>query len=462
MALGACSLVPDYLRPPVGLPQSWLGGEEAAVATATTWPSKDWWRGYRSPALDILIETAERNNTDIAAAAARIAQNDAQIRIAGSTLLPAVDASFDASRSFSKVGEDGGRRLDISDSVGAGLRARYEIDLFGINRANVLSAEASALFSRFDRETVGLTVVSDVATNYFQVLEFRDRLGVAQRNLENALRVLDVVESRYRNGAASALELAQQRTVVANQRATIPALESQARQSENVLATLLGTTATEVVGPSGSLLELLPPPVDPGQPSELLIRRPDIQAAEARLIGANAEIGAARAAYFPAVDLVATYSRDGANLPALFNPVSLSYSIGASLAQPIFRGGALDGGVDLARARREELIQAYRQTVINAFADVQNALVAARRSAEQESLQEEVVEQARLSFSLAEARYREGASDLLTVLDAQRTLNSAEDQLVQIRFARLEASVGLFRALGGGWRLDATGGAVSP
>jgi multidrug efflux system outer membrane protein len=453
--LASCSLVPVFEKPDVPMPPSFTSLDPAAEI----WPKTEWWDEYNSPELERLIQTARKNNADIAVAVARIREADAQAKISGASLLPSVDASGGASRSFSKSrATDGSLSTDVSDDVSAGLRASYELDIFGANRAGAAASRFSAEASRYDREAVGLTVDSDVANGFFAVLQNRDRLDVARRNLDVAQRVLDVVESRFRNGAVSQLDLAQQRTAVANLKAAIPALQSQESQAENNLGVLLGAPPGDTVGPTASLLEIVPPTVSPGQPSELLVRRPDIQSAEARLRGANAQIGAARAAYFPSVDLTASYGRSGVNLPELFNPASAAYALATSIAQPIFAGGAIEGGVQLAEARKEELVQTYRGTVISAFTDVQNALVTVSRSAEQEELQMDVVNHARLTFDLAESRYREGAADLLTVLDAQRSLISAEDQLVQVRFNRLLASVSLFRALGGGWRLggDAT------
>jgi multidrug efflux system outer membrane protein len=455
--LSGCSLVPDFERPAAPTPQAF----QAVDSDAQVWPSQDWWLAYRSPELDRLIDTAKRNNFDLGVAAARILQAEAQTKISGASLLPSVDFGGGASRSYAKE-YDGGRSVNITDSVSADLRASYQLDLFGANRADLLSAKSNLLSSRFDQETVSLSVVSDVANAYFQVLSFRDRLDVARRNLDLAERVLGVVDSRVRNGAASQLDLAQQTTAIANQRASLAALDSQLEQAGNNLALLLGAAPGDMVGPSTSLLEIVPPTVAPGQPSELLVRRPDIQAAEARLRSANAQIGVARAAYFPSIDLVGRYSRDGANLASLFNPAALSYSVAASLVQPIFAGGAIDGGVELAEARKEELVQTYRKAIVSAFNDVQNSLVVVDRSEVQEQYQMDAADSARRAFELAESRYREGATDLLTLLDAQRSLNAAEDNLVQIRFARLQASVSLFRALGGGWRLGGETAASAP
>ena len=262
-----------------------------------------------------------------------------------------------------------------------------------------------------------------------------------------------MVEARVLGGAASSLDLAQQRGVVATQRAGIPALETQARQAENALAILLGNAPAGATAVTGELMRVEPPMPAPGLPSGLLARRPDIQAAEAQLVAANAEIGAARAAFFPSVDLTGRNGYASSVLSSLFDPAGRTYSLAAGLTQSIFDGGNRSGQVDLAKARYAELIQTYRQAVISAFGDVENALVAARRTEEQEVVQSDAVEQARLAYQLADARYRAGAVDLLTVLDAQRTLYQAEDQAVQIRLARLQAAVALFKALGGGWEL---------
>jgi multidrug efflux system outer membrane protein len=450
MGLAAgCSQIPDFMRPDLSLPGAYAEGP----GTAAVWPGRDWWRGFGSPKLTDLIEAAERNNNDIGAAAARVLQADAQLRISGASLLPTVNGSLDASRSFD-IAKSGGQRETVhSDSVGVGFSASYALDFFGRNAAAVASAKASAVVSRFDAETVRLTVLANVGSAYFRVIQFGDRLDVARRNLANSERVLAIVQSRVRNGAASPLDLAQQQASIAAQRAAIPALELQADQAAHALAILIGTYPGNLARSAGSLLDIRPPSLAPGLPSELLNRRPDVQAAEWRLAGADADIGAARAAFFPSIDLTVSYNRNAPSIPALFDPLSAGYALATGLAQPIFRGGALKGGVERAQARRGELVESYRQTILTALGDVEDAMTAVRLSALQETLQAEAVAQAGLAFQLAETRYREGAVDLLTVLDAQRSLNSAEDQLVQVRFTRLNSVVSLYKALGGGWRL---------
>lgn len=457
LATAGCSIGPDYIRPEAPVPAAW---RTTAPDEAVTWPSPEWWRGFGSPTLDDYILRAQRNNTDITGAAARVLQAVARARIAGANLLPSLDAGADVARSYTGggTGSGSGRGSQTRTSYSASIAASYELDVWGRNRAALASAEALVLSSQYDREAVALTITADVATLYFQILELQDRLAIARDNLANAEQVLAVVEARVANGAASPLELAQQRTVVANQRASIPSLEQQLRQAENLLAVLLGEAPDAVAVPAGTLDAISIPTVAPGIPSELLTRRPDIRNAEAQLIAANADIKVARAALFPSIPLTGQAGFESLALSSLFDSGGFFYSLFAGVTQPIFQGGRLSGQVDLTEARYEELVQVYRQTVINAFSDVENALVAIRQLDRQQALQEEAVEQAQLAFELADARYRAGAVDLLTVLDAQRTLFQARDQLVQIKSDRLQATVSLFRALGGGWQDDVASG----
>ncbi len=459
-ALAACSLSPEYRRPAVPTPAAWSEPVVnvapalmpiAAVGSPSAWPDAAWWQGFRTPALSVLVEIARRNNADLEAALARIVQADAQVRVAGAGLWPVLDASVEAGRDW----RNAGRGLNGSMSYGAALTANYQVDLFGGIRAGVDAARIAAELSRFDREAVALSVVSGVAVTYFQVLQFRNRLTVAERNLEIAESVLRLVETRVREGAASPLDLYQQRTAVAGQRAALPSLRTQERQAINALSTLLGEVPGIVALDDAWLLEIAPPSVAPGLPSELLNRRPDIRTAEARLQVANAQIGVARAAYFPTVELTGRDGYASTVLSGLFDPLGTTYGLAAGIAQTVFDGGRRDGQVDVAKARQDELIAAYRQSVLVAFADVEDALTAAANAETREALQLDAVEQAREAYRLAEARYREGATDLLAVLDAQRSLYQAEDQVVQSRFERLQAAVDLFSALGGGW---ATGG----
>jgi NodT family efflux transporter outer membrane factor (OMF) lipoprotein len=449
--LAGCTVGPDYKRPEIETPTAWKAAPEAM--TSSPWPATAWWNGFQSPALTTYIEQAQRANYDIAAAAARVAQADARAKIAGAALLPTLDAGADASRQRFGSNSTSGRGGRVSTAYSSSLAASYELDFWGKNRSALASAQSLAQASRYDRETIAITTMANVGTTYFAVLEFRDRLAIALDNLENAERVLAIVEARVNNGAASALDLAQQRTVVANQRAAIPAFEQQLRQTENALAILLGETPDRLTIANGSLDDVALPVVAPGLPSELLNRRPDVANAEAQLVAANADINTARAALFPSIQLTAQGGFASAALSSLFDGPGLFWTLVASVTQPIFEGGRLSGQVDLTEARYEELVQIYRGAVINAFRDTEDALVAIRQLADQQGLQEEAVRQAQTAFDLADTRYRGGLDTLLNVLDAQRTLFQARDQLAQVRSARLQATVALFRALGGGWAI---------
>ena len=449
--LVGCTVGPEYKRPEIATPAAWKAAPE--VTTPSPWPATAWWNGFQSPVLTAHIEQAQRANYDIAAAAARVAQADARAKIAGAALLPAVDAGADVSRSRLSSSTSSSRSARVVTAYNTSLAATYELDFWGKNRSALTSAQSLAQATRYDRETIAITTMANVGTTYFSVLEFRDRLAIARDNLENAERVLAIVEARVNNGAASALDLAQQRTVVANQRAAIPALEQQLRQTENALAILLGETPDRLTIANGSLDDVTLPVIAPGLPSELLMRRPDVANAEAQLIAANADINTARAALFPSIQLTAQAGFASGALTSLFDGPGFFWTLVASVTQPIFEGGRLSGQVDLTEARYEELVQVYRGAVINAFRDTEDALVAIRQLADQQGLQEEAVRQARTAFDLADTRYRGGLDTLLNVLDAQRTLFQARDQLVQIRSARLQATVALFRALGGGWAI---------
>ena len=442
MLLGACAITGNTPAPAPGMPQAFA--EPAAPDAAV--PVQDWWGAFGSQELSSLVAAALGANPDLAIAAERVRQAEAQVRIAGATLFPALNLGAASSRRETHV--DGGS-WQASNASSATLSASYEVDLWGKNASDVRSAEAALRASRFDRETIRLTLVAGVANAYFQVLSLRGRLGVARENLGIAERVFTVVDSRVRNGAASALDLARQQAAVLTQRAAILPLELQERQTLFALAILLGRVPEGFDTEASAVTDLAVPRVAPGLPAQLLVRRPDLASAEALLAAANANVAAARAALLPSIGLTGSAGLASDVLLNFLNGPTATLAIGASLLQPIFDGGRLRAQADVAASRERELVENYRKAVLAALADVESALAAGGRTAAQELLQEKVVEQARVALRLAEIRYREGADDLLTALDAQRTLFQAEDQLAQIRLSRLQASVSLFKALGG-------------
>jgi len=446
LLLAACATSGDAPAPALMMPPAYA---ESAAADAAV-PALEWWAAFASPELSALVTAALAANPDLAMAAERVRQAEAQVRFADATLFPAVNLGASASHNETHV--DGGD-WQSRNASGATLSASYEVDLWGKNASGVRSAEASLRASRYDQETVRLTLVAGVANGYFQLLSLRGRLGIARENLDIALRVFTVVDSRVRNGAASKLDLARQQAAVLTQRAAIPPLELQERQTLFALAILLGRAPEGFATAGLAISNLAVPRAASGLPAQLLTRRPDLASAEAQLAAANANVAVARASLLPGIGLTGSAGLASDALLNILNAPTATIAIGASLLMPIFDGGRLRSQVDVATSRERELVQNYRKTVLAALADVDSALAAGGRLAAQESLQEELMRQLREAFRLAEIRYREGADDLLTALDAQRSLFQAEDQLAQIRLTRLQASLGLFKALGGAWKM---------
>jgi multidrug efflux system outer membrane protein len=436
--LSACAgaLPTPTTLPPLSAPAAF---EQIASPNAPIWPKPEWWSGFASSELNSLIVATQTGNLDLAAAETRILQADASVRQSGAALLPSLDVGADANK----------QTHSGSFSVSAG--ASYEFDFWGRNRTLLAASQAIATATRADRETVALTATAGTATTYFQLLSLRERLTIARQNLESALMVLQLTEARVRDGIATPLELAQQRSQIAGLQSVIPELQQQELQTRAALALLLGRSP-EGFDVQGSDIETIAlPDVSPGLPAELLTRRPDVVAAEASLESAHANVQAARAAFFPTLSLTGSGGLASAALTGLIaNPVA-SYSFGLSLTQTIFDGGRLTAQSDQAKAREQELIAAYRGTALTAFAEVETSLGGIAHFREQEGYQAEQVAQSQIAFDIAQVRYREGIADYLTVLDAQRTLYSARDALGQIKLQRLQAIVGLYKALGGGW-----------
>jgi NodT family efflux transporter outer membrane factor (OMF) lipoprotein len=452
VSLGGCMLTgaPD---PALDIPQAYARGARNPAAAEAALPPLDWWRGFRSRELTGIVEKAREANLDVAAAVARIVQADALSRIAGSALLPnvALDASAIRSRASQSIGTGTSIGPSERNNLVATLSASYEIDFWGKNRAALRAAEESAVASRFARDVVSLTTVVSAANTYFLVLATQDRLKAARQNTQSANRVLDLIKQRANAGTASALEIAQQQSLVDTLRAAIPPLEQTLVQSRNALAVLMARSPERINIRGGTLRSIAYPRVTAGLPSELLTQRPDIRQAEANLAAANANVEVARAQMLPSITLTGEGGYQSAVLKTLLRPESALFSFGAGLTQPIFDGARLQGNLDLQKGIKDELLQNYRQAVISGFADVENALDGIRQSALREKLQNNVVTSSQHAFDIAEQRLREGTVDLVTVLQTQQTLYSAIDAQVQARLAHVQAIVSLYQALGGGW-----------
>ncbi len=475
LCLAGCSLGPDYHAPELALPVAYRGTPATA---ATAWPATDWWRGFKSPTLNQLIEQARGGNFDIQAAIARVRQADAQVRISGSPLLPTVDGSGRADyqrAGFTRRGGSSSVGTAALGGLGAGAstvvtgaatgrshyfdsraysigpNVSYEIDLWGRLRAAQDSAEASAMFSRFDQQTVALTAVASVANTWFQALALADRVAITQRDLRDSEQILQAIQGRLSVGTASLLDVSQQGALVAGLRAQIPGLRSQLAQQVNGLGILVGRAPQDISVTPDTLTRLSLPEIPAGLPSQLLERRPDVAAAEAQLVAANANIREARANFFPQITLTGSAGLQSAALTAITGPGALLLTAAASVAQTIFDNGLKGGQYEQARARYDELLADYRRAVVQALTDVQNALDLYRLSTEQERLEQEAVNVAQRAADIARAQLLAGTSDIVTALQAQTTLYNDLDILAQVRLARFQALLDLYKALGGGW-----------
>jgi len=450
LLLGACSqsIPPDSND--IVPPAAWQSAHTAARQQV----SQEWWKQFGSPELDRLISQARAGSYDLAGAMARVQQAQASAVIAGAPLLPEVTFAGNGKRekrlhgkSYKQLNASSGNKA--VDYFDASLSASYEVDFWGAKTAARDSARQALKASEFDRDTVELTLLSGVASSYVQTLALDEQSRIARLNLANAQSVLGIVQTRHDAGSATTLELAQQKSLVASQQRQVPLVEQQAREARITLAALLGKPVQNLTLDNTQFTQLDWPTIGSGLPSELLTRRPDIARAEALLVAARADIIVARAAMLPKLTLSASLGSGSDS----FNDILRSplYNLAAGLTAPIFNNGRLSAERHKAVAQQQELLQSYRASIISAFADVEKALNNANGLDQQRQWQDEELKQAQLAFDIAQNRYQAGAEMLLTVLETQRTLYQAQDQHLQLRLSRLQASIALYKALGGGW-----------
>ena len=441
-ALSACTTPAPVPLKTGDVPPAFTAPTTPETANAQLWPSTDWWTGFNASELPALETTAKSENLDLLAAAARVQEAQAQTGIAGSALFPSLNLTGNAQRSGTDAAGPPGSHAH--NTFGVSAQASYEVDIWGLNRDQLHAAEQSELAARYAAQTVALTITADVANTYLDVLALRQRVAIAKQNIDAAKRILTITEAKVTNGVSSNLELAQQRAQLDGELASIPALEEQEREARYALAILQGRAPEGFDVAALNLDGIVAPPVRPGLPTALLERRPDIAQAEAELLSQHANLDAARAAFLPQISL-------SGMVGAAFNPTSMVWSVGASLLQAVFDGGRLSSESQLQRARQTELLVDYRKAVFSALSDVETSLGQVSSLTERERLTTEQKTNAAEAYRIAELQYREGVTDLLNVLQTQQTLFNTQDQLVQIRLARLQAGVSLYRALGGGW-----------
>lgn len=465
--LAACAAItPPPPRPDVPLPEAWAGQAAAQAAPAgppesadagpegtpqtrpEAWPPADWWTRFGSPELDALVAEAQAANHDLRAAAARVEQARALAGVAGAARYPQVSADASATRSDA----GGGPSFD-STALAGGLV--WDLDPWGRNRYAHLAAQAGLQATEFSREALRLDLIADVAITYIQLLVIDDSLQIARHSLANARRLLAVVSAQQRAGRASGLDLVRQQGAVANAEAALPPLFRQRRTTLDALAVLTGRPPSALQVAERPLQALRLPAVPSGPAAGLLDRRPDLRQAEAALAGAHADLAAARAALWPSLQLSARAGSAATSPERLFDAGTGFTTLGIDLLATIFDGGRLQGRVSASRERQRELVENYRQTVLSAYRDIEDALAGIAFFAAQESALATARQHAAEALRLAEVRYRAGATDFLAVLDAQRGLIGAEAAVINARFFRLTSLVDLYRALGGGWEAGA-------
>ncbi|CAB3806784.1 efflux transporter outer membrane subunit [Pararobbsia alpina] len=443
--LPGCSLVPAYQRPTTPMATAWNGAAQTSLADTVAVQS-GWWQAYQDPALNALVERSLQHDFSLASAIASVEAARANAAKAGAPLYPSLtlNGTFDRTHQRNSSGSSG------SSSHGQSLfaEAGYEVDFWGLNAANANSAQMLARASGFDRDTVALTLTATVADTWFQIQSLRQRVALAQTISDDAAKILTLLLAQQDAGVATELQVQQQRNALATFQAAIPALQQQLDQNVHLLATLVGAAPEGFAVADAELASIPVPQPRPNLPANLLDARPDIRSMEAQLQAANYNVGAARAAFFPSIALTAD---GGLSSRSLSNFLASPFtSLAASLAAPIFDGGALRGQLLASEATKVKSIADYRQTVVSALQDVEDSLSAAAQQQQVEVADQAAADAARKAATLADAQYKLGTIDFLTVLDTQRTLYQSEDALVQTRLARLQASVGLFRAFGGG------------
>ncbi len=461
--LTGCTVGPNYHRPVVQTPASFRAPEPSSAPQASANQAESlgdlkWWEIFKDEKLQELVRTALVQNYDLRDAVARVQAARANLGITRSNQFPQVSASGDIQ--FNRLSRDGQFALPPTFAASQNRTfgeatlnlLSFEVDIWGRLRRATEAARANLLSSEETRKAVTTTLVSDVATAYFSLRELDYELDISRRTLDTRESSLELIRDRQAGGIATLLDLRQGEQLVYTAAATIPIFQQQIEQTENQITLLLGKNPGGVV--RGQILteQHFPPEVPTGLPSALLERRPDIRAAEQSLIAANAQIGVARAAYFPQISLSGFLGGQSTQLSSLFSGPHSAWSFVPQVTQPIFTAGRLKSTVRLAEAGRESALIQYERVIQTAFTEVSNALIAHQREREGRIQQEALVTALQDRTRLAYVRYRGGVDTQLNALDADRDLFQAELNLSQIRLNELLSVVQLYKALGGGWQ----------
>jgi multidrug efflux system outer membrane protein len=447
LALAGCRTAgPNYQRPALNVPEQHRG--QAGAAEAASLADQPWWDVFRDDVLKGLIAEGLRNGYDVRLAAWRVEEARANAGIIRSQVFPAFQGSLEIGR--------GRQNREDGSLIQANVNASWEIDLWGRIRRSNEAALAQYLASEEARRGVYLALVSEIATDYFQLRELDLQLEIARRTSGAFQETFDLFDRRLRGGTASALETTSAQALLASTAATIPDLERQIAAQENLISFLLGRNPGPI--PRGAALndQFMPPDIPPGLPSDLLRRRPDLREAEQNLIAANAAVGIAQTDFFPRISLTGALGSVAPQFSQIF-PQGRTWSIGGGLLTPVFQGRRLREQYRAAVARWEQARVQYEQSVTNAFTEVSTSLVAYQKYAQVETERGREVAAYREAVRLSNVRYGAGLSDYLEVLQAQQQLFPAEILLAQARYNRLATLVQLYRTLGGGWQIPDAG-----
>jgi len=452
LLLSGCTMGPNYKRPTVAVPPAYRGiaPDAPAQTESASLGDQKWWDVFQDEQLRSLVRTALQQNYDLRIAASRILEARAQLGITRADQFPTVSGGAGitdvrtAQSKFLPAFETSSAQVNVS--------AAWELDFWGKYRRATEAARANLLATEWARQEVASTLVANVAAAYFQLRALDLQLEISKRTLDSRQESLRLTRLLANGGSTSLLDVRQAEQLVFTASAEIPALEQQIEQQENFLSILLGRNPGNIARGQTLIEQHHPPEVPAGLPSSLLERRPDIRQAEQQLVAANAEIGVARAAYFPQISLNGNGGLQSSALTNLFTGPAGAWSFGASLTQPIFTAGKISSGVRLAKARQQTATLFYQQSIQGAFRSVSDALIGYRETREFSSHQQELFESAQGAARLSHMRYNGGVTGYLEVLTNETNSFSAELGLVKERLNELLAVVQLYEALGGGWQ----------
>ncbi len=459
VSLTGCAVGPAYRRPSVSMPQQWSGEPARGTSPGDTPVTEQWWKSFHDPELESLISGAVAANLDLQLAAARVAEARANRGLVQSNGFPQVSATVAGARNRQMVVGAAREPFPLETNLFQGqFDMTWEADVFGRIRRQLQGATADLAAQEEDRRNVLITLLGDVAANYAEVRGFQLRLKIAERNIRIQQETLDLTRALAGAGQATDRDVAQAEAQLESTRAAVPQLETGREVSIHRLGVLLGSEPSSLAQElaEASPLPVVPEAVPVGLPSELLQRRPDIRRAEAQLAAATARVGEARADFFPRFSLTGAAGRQSTQLHLLALGTGNVFSFGPSLSLPLFTAGRIRANVAVQEARVKQAETAYRSTVLTALEETENALVGYSNEQERCERLQRVIRADRTALELAQAQYRAGLADFLTVLDAERVLSEHEGQLAQSQTGVVTRLVSLYKALGGGWSTPPT------